>query len=70
MNCTFYAQSVSVVQFMAGLKGHQVFSRFLKDGMVQGYDAALQTHYGVRDWREMDRAWRANALQGASVASR
>ena len=67
---TFYAQSVSVVQFMAGLKGHQVFSRFLKDGMVQGYDAALQTHYGVRDWREMDRAWRANALQGASVASR
>lgn len=67
---TFYAQSVSVVQFMAGLKGHQVFSRFLKDGMVQGYDVALQTHYGVRDWREMDKAWRAHAVQGASVASR
>ncbi len=66
----FYAQSVSVVQYMAALKGHQVFAQFLKDGMTQGYDAALQTHYGVRDWREMDKGWRANAIQGATVASR
>lgn len=66
----FYAQSVSVVQYMAGLRGHQVFAQFLKDGMNQGYDAALQTHYGVRDWREMDKGWRANAVQGATVASR
>lgn len=66
----FYAQSVSVVQFMASLKGHQVFSQFLKDGMTQGYDSALRTHYGVQDWREMDQAWRATAFQGAAVASR
>ena len=66
----FYAQSVSVVQFLTSLKGHQVFAQFLKDGMAGGYESALRTHYGVQDWREMDQAWRANAVNGGSMALR
>jgi hypothetical protein len=42
----------------------------LKDGMAGGYESALRTHYGVQDWREMDQAWRANAVNGGSVALR
>src|SRR5205085_9962184 len=42
----FYSQSVSVVEFLSGQKGPQVFAKFLHDGMHGGYEEALRRHYG------------------------
>jgi hypothetical protein len=41
----FYAQSVSLVEFLAGRKSAEVFIRFLRDGRRHGYEAALRRHY-------------------------
>lgn len=42
----FYAQSVSVVEFLASEKGPEVFTRFLREAMKDGYEASLLRHYG------------------------
>jgi hypothetical protein len=57
----FYAQSVSLVEFLASAKGPQTFTRFVRDGMRDGYGTALRTHYG---WglEELDRRWRRYAF--------
>lgn len=59
---TFYAQSVSVVNHMTGLKGPRVFTAFLKDGLDKGYDQALAKHYGMT-WDQLESSWRNPANQ-------
>jgi hypothetical protein len=64
----FYAESVSLVEFLS--KDDPVkFSRFLNDALSGGYEQALQTHYKIRDFAELDRRWQKYALDGA-VADR
>jgi hypothetical protein len=63
----FYAQSVSVVDFLSQRKGPGVFARFLRDGLDNGYEPALQRHYGIRGYGELERLWREHAF-GANVA--
>ena len=58
----FYAQSVSLVDFLSREKGPQVFTQFVRDGLRGGYDGALQRHYGYRSFEELERRWRAVAL--------
>lgn len=43
----FYAQSVCLVEFMTELRGPQVFTSFVRDGLREGYDAALRKHYSM-----------------------
>lgn len=57
----FYAQSVSLVEFLASAKDPQTVIRFLHDGLRDGYETALQRHYGW-DFNELDRRWRGYAL--------
>jgi hypothetical protein len=53
----FYAQSVSLVEYLADLRGPQVFSQFLRDALRGGYEPALQKHYQLRDFDELQLAW-------------
>jgi hypothetical protein len=57
----FYAQSVSLVEFLAEEKGPETFTQFLRDGLRKNYQFALRRHYG---WgcAELDRRWREHAL--------
>jgi tetratricopeptide (TPR) repeat protein len=53
----FYAQSVSLVDYLSGLKGPQTFARFLKDGLRAGYEPALRQHYGISGFADLQGRW-------------
>lgn len=57
----FYAQSVSVVDFLSRQKGAERFADFVRDGERDGYADSLRKHY---DWSftELDRHWRRHAF--------
>lgn len=57
----FYAQSVSLVDFLTRQKGAKHFADFVREGEREGYEAALRKHY---DWNfaELDRRWRHHAF--------
>jgi hypothetical protein len=58
----FYAQSVVLVEFLSRQRGPQVFAAFLRDGLHTGYEAALQKHYGVRDFNDLQNRWNQHVL--------
>jgi hypothetical protein len=58
----FYAQSVSLVDFLSREKGPEVFTKFLRDGMKTGYDSALRRYYGYRSFDELEQRWHAYAF--------
>lgn len=58
---TFYAQSVSLVGFLADAQGPQTFTRFMRDGMRIGYETACKRHYGW-DFDELNEHWRRHAF--------
>jgi hypothetical protein len=62
----FYAQSVSVIEFLANDKGAQTLTRFLRDGQRTGYEKALQKHYGYKDFTELEQEWRRFAFNDKS----
>ena len=55
----FYAQSVSVVDFLVAWKGPQEFTEFLWDSFHTDYGRALKQHYGVRGFADLDKRWQA-----------
>jgi hypothetical protein len=58
---SFYAQSVSLVDFLVSAKGAVAFADFLREGLRDGYEPALRRHYGW-GWRELERRWREHAF--------
>jgi hypothetical protein len=62
----FYAQSVSLVNFLVGQRGAPEFVRFVKDGLRDGYGVALRQHYGYRDFHDLDHDWARYALDQES----
>jgi hypothetical protein len=58
----FYAQSVSLVEFLMHEKGPQTVARFLRDGLRDGYESALKRHYGW-EIQELERRWRDYAFR-------
>jgi hypothetical protein len=58
----FYAESVSLVEFLANEKGPAALAPFVRDAMKQGYEAALKRHYGYRSFEEFEQKWMAKAL--------
>ena len=64
----FYAESVSLVEFLSKEKGHPVFAQFMRDGMAGGYEAALQKYYGIRGFDELQQRWQRYAF--GAVAER
>lgn len=53
----FYAESVSLVDFLVKEKGPQVFTQFVRDGLTNGYEQALQQHYGYRNFEDLEQRW-------------
>lgn len=53
----FYAQSVSLVEFLVRERGPRVFSEFLRQGLQTGYESALEQHYGIRGYAELEQRW-------------
>lgn len=53
----FYAQSVSLVDYLTRLKGPQAFSEFMKDGLKNGYEIALSRHYGIQSYNDLNQSW-------------
>ena len=41
----FYAQSVMLVEFLTTQRGADVLTSFIRDGLNDGYEAALRKHY-------------------------
>lgn len=63
----FYAQSVSVVDFLTRHKGAERFAAFVRDGERDGYAASLRKHYGW-SFAELDRHWRRHAFYDKMAA--
>jgi tetratricopeptide (TPR) repeat protein len=60
----FYAESVSIVDYLVRLKGSQTFTQFVREGMYTGYEGALQKHYGFRSFNELEENWVQFAFEG------
>jgi tetratricopeptide (TPR) repeat protein len=61
---TFYAQSVSLVEFLSRQKGPLAFSRFVRDCQREGCEAALRRHYGYRDLADLEARWNQEVVAG------
>jgi hypothetical protein len=65
----FYAQGVSLVEFLTKMKGAATFTRFVREGLDRGYEASLREHYGYRDYSELESAWQRYVFGESSVAA-
>jgi hypothetical protein len=66
----FYAESVSVVDYLCGLRDQQTFAKFLKEGLSSGMDAALKKYYGIDGARDLETRWAATTFKGDGYAQR
>src|SRR5262249_32924157 len=57
----FYAQSVSLVDFLTRQKGAERFAAFVRDGERVGYADSLRKHYGW-SFADLDRRWKQYAV--------
>jgi hypothetical protein len=65
----FYAQSVSLVEFLAQEHGPRVFTQFLRDSLHGGYESALQKHYGMQGFADLEQRWARYAATGSAPAT-
>jgi tetratricopeptide (TPR) repeat protein len=66
----FYVQSISLVDFLCSQKGGpQTFTRFIREGLESGFEAALQRHYGFRDFKDLEERW-SQAASGLAFSER
>jgi hypothetical protein len=64
----FYAQSVSLVQFLVKEKGAAALPEFLRCVRRAGYGPALRRHYGLT-FEELEKRWRQHAYEPPRLAS-
>jgi hypothetical protein len=68
-----YAEGYSVANFLVGKSSRATFLAFVADGMRNGWDRAVQTHYRYRNVNELEEAWvrhiRENPRAPVSIAS-
>lgn len=64
----FYAQSVGLIDFLTRQKGPIAVTRFVADGLREGYESALRRHYGM-DFQAMEQRWQ-EYLRSDAVAAR
>ena len=59
----FYAQSVSLVDYLcAQPSGPQGFTKFLTEALRTGFVPALEKHYGLHSFQELQQRWQAATL--------
>jgi hypothetical protein len=64
----FYAQSVSLCQFLLSRKSPPTLTAFLRDGLEKGYELALKTHYGLDSFAQLEEEWLQYAFAGSGSA--
>ena len=52
-----YAEGYSVTNFLVAKSNRAAFLNFIADGLRQGWDVAVKTHYGFSNVEELERAW-------------
>ena len=62
----FYAESVSLVEFLCRYKhkGPRAFARFLRAGLRDGFEPALEDAYGIHDFDDLQERWQRYAFGG------
>jgi len=63
----FYAESVSLVEFLSKERGPEVFTQFVRDGLRENFDAALARHYGFVNFDDLEARWQAHAFGGQAA---
>jgi hypothetical protein len=58
----FYAESVSLIEYLSALKGPQELTAFLRDARKMGYEQALARHYGFRNFDDLQQRWNQRAF--------
>jgi len=58
----FYAQSVHLVDYLTRQRGPRAFTEFLRDGARSGYEQALDKHYGIRGFSDLQNRWQQQVL--------
>ena len=53
----FFAQSYSVTAFLVEKKDRPTFVKFVAEGMKDGWESAVKTHYGFANLSDLERAW-------------
>jgi tetratricopeptide (TPR) repeat protein len=65
----FYAQGVSLVEFLSSQAGGpRVFAQFLRDGLEGSYEAALRRHYGIQGFEDLEQRWQQHAFTATTAA--
>lgn len=52
-----YAEGYSVTNFLVGKSSRGAFLNFVADGMRQGWDDAVRSHYNYKNVEELEQAW-------------
>src|SRR5262249_51448935 len=65
----FYAQSVSLVDFLARERGPVAFAQFLRDALKDGYATALRKHYNYRSFEELEAGWKKSVFGSSATYS-
>jgi hypothetical protein len=63
----FYAESVSLVDYLTSLRKPAVFVTFIRDALKRGYDKALQEHYEIPTVAELEKRWKARTFGEGQV---
>jgi hypothetical protein len=58
----FYAQSISLVDFLVKKAGPVTFTKFIREGLASGYEPAMKKHYGYATFAEMEQDWLQSAF--------
>lgn len=62
----FYGQSLSLVHMLATKDQPAKIVKFALEALDQGYDQALQKHYGIESVDELERLWRRHSTSHAA----
>src|SRR5262249_42382864 len=65
----FYAESVSLVDYLSSLRGPQEFARSPHPAQKEGYEPALRRHYSIPSFAELEQRWSQYAFAPRSGAT-
>ncbi|TMQ34458.1 MAG: hypothetical protein E6K70_07500 [Planctomycetota bacterium] len=65
----FYAESVSLVEFLSSQKGPQEFTLFLHDALRYGPEKALPRHYNFQDFNDLEQHWFQSAFNNQRAST-
>jgi hypothetical protein len=65
----FYAESVSLVDFLVAQRGPTQFIEFMASAVQNGYEAELKRVYGFANYDELDRAWSNDRIAQVAAAT-